>query len=205
MRWFVGAVVALFFIWAGYMASPYFAMWKLASAIDTGDVAALTERVNLYAVRVSLVRQIAAEEIKATGRPTQSVGAAEQQLSAGAVMLLANPVIQSILTSETLFDMVRRALVARQNAGEPAPDEAVTGKAARLQVSHITQIIGASRWRGFRNVYFTLPANAAPDRRYRLQLRFSRMTWRVVALDLPPGLTGRLARDLAARMKANSP
>jgi hypothetical protein len=200
MRWFLGAAAAIFLVWAGYMGSPYLALWNLAKAIDTGDLQALTERVNIYAVRVSLVRQIAAEEIKATGRPAQTISAAEQQLSGGAALLLADPIIQQVLRPEALRDLLQRAMVGREAANGLPP-----GKAARLQVSHLTRIVGASRWRGFRNVYFTLPANGPPEQRFRLQLRFSRLAWRVVALDLPPDVATRLARDLTARMRSDAP
>jgi hypothetical protein len=200
MRWFMGVVLALLVVWAGFMVSPYVALWNLASAIDQGDVQALSERVNAYSVRLSLVRQIAAVEIQANGRPAQSLSAAEQQLSASAVLLLADPLIQQVLKSATLFDLLRGAL-AGQSSGDTVPP----GKAARLQVSHISRILGASRWRGFRNVYFTLPANGPPEQRFRLQMRFSRLTWRVIALDLPPDLVRRLAQDLAGRMRADQP
>jgi hypothetical protein len=198
MRWFVGVVLALFITWAGYMASPYFALWNLATAIDTGNLQSLSDHVNAYSVRVSLVRQIAAAEIKTNGRPAQTMSAAEQQASAGAVLLLADPLIQQVLKPATLFDLLRGALVGRSSGDTLPPD-----KAARLRVSQLGRILSASRWRGFRNVYFTLPANGPPDQRFRLQMRFSRLTWRVIALDLPPDLARSLAQDLAGRMRAD--
>lgn len=200
MRWFLGVVLALFVAWAGFLASPYVALWSLATAIDEGDLQAFSAHVNAYSMRLSLVRQIASEEIKANGRPAQTASAAEQQLSAGAVLLLADPLIQQVLKPATLFDLLRGAM-----AGRAPVDAAVSGKAARLQVSHFSQILGASRWRGFRNVYFTLPTDGPADQRFRLQMRISRMTWRVVALDLPPDLARSLSQDLAGRMRADPP
>jgi len=67
MRWLFRSLVVLALAWVVFMLSPYVAFYKLAKAVQAKDVAAITERVNFSAVRLSLSRQIASAYAKATG------------------------------------------------------------------------------------------------------------------------------------------
>ena len=63
-------------------------------------------------------------------------------------------------------------------------------------LGRVTAFLQASRWRGFRNVYFTLPPGAAADRRVRLQFRLSRLAWRLVGVEPTPETRARLLSEL---------
>jgi hypothetical protein len=66
----------------------------------------------------------------------------------------------------------------------------------------LEEALRASRWRGFRNVYFSLPIEASRESRFRLQLRVSGLTWRLVAIDLPPDSRRQVAEAALSRQRA---
>jgi hypothetical protein len=69
----------------------------------------------------------------------------------------------------------------------------------------LADLVAASRWRGFRNVYFELPPEEPSERRFRLQFRLSRLKWRLIGVDLPEGVRQRLAGELLRRVRAAEP
>jgi hypothetical protein len=195
MRWLVGAAVALLLVWAWYMASPYIALWNLATALEQRDTARLSDHVNVRALRVSLSRQLAAEEV-ATGR-AGPISAPDRQAAAAALAAVADPVMERLLTPGGILDLLRAS------AGSEAPDQ--PGRRVKLSARSFTELIAASRWRGFRNVYFALPPEEPPERRFRLQFRLSRFEWRLTAIDLPEAVRQRLAGELMRRVRAADP
>jgi hypothetical protein len=195
MRWLVGAAVALLLVWAWYMASPYIALWNLATALEQRDTARLSDHVNVRALRVSLSRQLAAEEV-ATAR-AGPISAPDRQAAAAALAALADPVMEHLLTPGGILDLLRAS------AGSEAPDQ--PGRRVKLSARSFTELIAASRWRGFRNVYFALPPEEPPERRFRLQFRLSRFKWRLTTIDLPEAVRQRLAGELMRRVRAADP
>jgi hypothetical protein len=214
MRWFLGVTAALFLTWAGYMASPYVALWMLAGGIERGDAAAVSARVNIHALRASLARQVAAEELKRAAPAGQTMSVNEHQLAASALALLADPLTQRLLNPEGMLLLLQAVFAGQEptRLAEPGKGAVRTGTAlgqspgqsAGIGASRIADIVGASRWRGFRNFYVTLPTDRPADARFRLQLRFSRLAWRLVAVDLPSGGAEGLSRMLARRV-SNAP
>jgi hypothetical protein len=196
MRWFVGAAVALLLVWAWYMASPYVALWDLGRAIEQRNVARLSDRVNVHAVRVSLARQVAAEEVGGVRGGTLSP--ADRQAAAAALAALADPVMQRLLTPCGLLDLLR-ASADPETHGEPHR------RRVKLSSRSLTDLIAVSRWRGFRNVYFALPPEETPERRFRLQFRLARMKWRLISVDLPEAARQRLTVELLRRVRAEEP
>jgi hypothetical protein len=195
MRWLVGAAIALLLVWAWYMASPYLALWNLATALEQRDTARLSDHVNVRALRVSLSRQLAAEEV-ATAR-AGPISAPDRQAAAAALAALADPVMERLLTPGGILDLLRAS------AGSEASDQ--PGRRVKLSARSFTELIAASRWRGFRNVYFALPPEEPPERRFRLQFRLSRFKWRLTTIDLPEAVRQRLAGELMRRVRAADP
>jgi hypothetical protein len=198
MRWFVSAAVALLLGWTWYMASPYLALWDLGAAIEQRSVARLSERVNGRALRVSLARQLASDEMLPAGR-AGAISAADRQAAVTALAALADPIMEQLLTPGGILDLLWTT--TREQA--PAP-EARPGR-IRLASRSLAELVGASRWRGFRNIYFTLPPDQAPERRFRLQFRLSRLKWRLISVDLPERVRQRLAAQLLERVRAADP
>ncbi|HEV7873458.1 MAG TPA: DUF2939 domain-containing protein [Enterovirga sp.] len=195
MRWFVSAAVALLLVWAWYMASPYVALWDLGRAIEQRNVARLSDRVNVHAVRVSLARQVAAEEV---GGARGTLSPADRQAAAAALAALADPVMQRLLTPGGILDLLRAS-------ADPDTEGQPHRRRVKLSSRSLTDLIAVSRWRGFRNVYFALPPEESPERRFRLQFRLARMKWRLISVDLPEAVRQRLAGELLRRVRAEEP
>lgn len=184
MRPFVGAVLALLVLWCVYLGSPYWALWSLLSAVEARDPARIAERVNARAVRLSLGKQIAQDGL-ASKTLAGTIGTSPSQLTAGAIAAAADPIIEQLVTPEGILAL--------------APEIRETSRGLggwRIDLGRVAAFLQASRWRGFRNVYFTLPPGAAPDRRVRLQLRLSRLSWRLVGIEPTPEARARILADL---------
>jgi hypothetical protein len=194
MRWFLSAALGLFLLWAGYVASPYLALWTLATAIERGDIGAVTSRLNVHALRLSLARQLAEEEIKASRQP---ISATDRQLIANAMAIAADPLLQQIFTPDAMARLIQGPLTGADEGGAPS-------RKAKFSADDVTQLVGASRWRGFRNVYFRIPPDRATDQSVRLQFRLSRLAWRLVSIDLPSGTRARLASELLKRARSDA-
>src|SRR5215831_589325 len=57
IRWLVIICVVLLVV---YGASPYFSFWRFTAAVQSGDAAAISSRVDFPAVRASLKKQLVA-------------------------------------------------------------------------------------------------------------------------------------------------
>src|SRR3712207_6614894 len=84
MRWFFRGFAAVFLIWIIYAASPYVALYSLAKAVEAGDAAAIEERIDFQAVRLSLSRQIVSAYMQATGNAKETSSSLFGQVAAGA-------------------------------------------------------------------------------------------------------------------------
>ena len=127
MRWTIRIGTALALLWAVYAISPYFAAYRLVTAVQARDVEALKERVNFHAVRISLAQQILAVYFSATGEGNVSEAAARQLASVAAEV--AEPLIAQLLSPEVLVDLLDdgwpQSVVserAPQTPDEPAPE-----------------------------------------------------------------------------------
>jgi hypothetical protein len=128
-----------------------------------------------------------------------AISAADRQAAVTALAALADPIMEQLLTPGGILDLLWTT--TREQA--PAP-EARPGR-IRLASRSLAELVGASRWRGFRNIYFTLPPDQAPERRFRLQFRLSRLKWRLISVDLPERVRQRLAAQLLERVRAADP
>lgn len=197
MRWFVGIALALVALWAAYLASPYWALYGLAAAISRGNVQEVESRVNLRALKVSLARQLT-DDFAALDR-SGTIGSADTRLAAATALVFADPVLEAVMTPDGLVRLLRpdRPATSRDEAGSPF--------AGGLSSYRLLDLLAASNWRGFRNVYFNLPADRQPAERFRLQLRVSRLSWRLVSIELPPAAQRRLAAELLRRVVPGAP
>jgi hypothetical protein len=190
MRWFVGSAVTLILVWTLYVASPYWALVDLANAVEARNAAGIAERVNFRALRVELAKQIVA--VGMSSRPlANALGSPDANLAAGSLAVAADPLLERLVTPEGLAALV-------QDLG-PDPAEPVR-LAGRLRpnmdgLRTAGDLVRTSRWRGFRNVYFTVSPNPGLPG-VRLQFRLSRLKWRLVGFDLPPEARQRLLDEL---------
>lgn len=184
MRWFVSGLLALAAVWALYVISPYWAFYQLAAALQRGDAAEIAERVNPRALRVSLARQVAGDMAQAAG--LGGIAGQDSQVAASTALALADPILGALVTPEGIA-----RLLLEGPAGSP------TGAPlASLSSGKLADILAATSWRGFRNLYVSLPPGEPAATRYRLQLRFGRLRWRLVSVEVPPAIRRRIAQRI---------
>ena len=189
MRWFVAITLALLLGWVAYLVSPYWAIYRLAEAVERGDIGAVAARVNLKALRVSLAKQIGAD-LAATER-TGGLSASDAQLAASAALALADPFLDEIITADGIVRLLRTGASGEVGAGSP-----FSQGGGGVSFDDLDDFMAASTWRGFRNVYINLPPDEPREDRFRLQFRLGNLKWRLVSLELPTALRKRIADSL---------
>ena len=203
MRWLLRSLVVLAFAWVVFILSPYVAFYKLAKAVQAKDVAAITERVNFSAVRISLSRQIASAYAKATGGGKQESSPVGQvAVSAGTAVI--DPLIAPYMTPEAIIDLLTRGAPDTAPKGEPdvARPSSLGGglQLFDLSLDRFKELFFASESRGFRGFAVALPPGQPPEERFRLIFRLTGpsrgFTWRLVGLELPARLRDRLVQQL---------
>ena len=198
MRWIVSGVLTVFILWAIYIVSPYWALRDFAEAVESGNAQKVVDRVNFRALRVSLAKQLVSAGMEEAD-PKDALGSSELRLVAGTIAVADEPLVDNLLTAGGVIGLLGRRTAETQDTARHPFD----AKASLL--TRLGQLIRASTWRGFRNVYFSLPPSAPKDQRYRLQLRLSRMSWRLVAIDVPASLRQRLVDRIIGRHRSAKP
>jgi hypothetical protein len=198
MRWFIRSLIMLTLAWAIFAVSPYVALYSFAKALEARDVDAITERVNFHAVRISITKQIVTAYLNATGRSEELKGTAGR-FAVGAATNFADPLVEEYVTPEALI-----GLLQGNNPGA-APGRPVSLPAGGPDLASLRSLDEAwdlfmhAETRGFRAISFALPPNKAADEQFRLQFRLSGTTWRVVGLEMPKSVEGRLVQELMRR------
>jgi Protein of unknown function (DUF2939) len=109
-RWGLWVSLTLGILLSVYLASPLIALHSIASAVETKDAVALTERIDFAALRRSLTKQLVDEYLKLTGKklPLHAIGKR-------VVVSVADPIVARLMTIRALLDLLGKA-----DAGEKA-------------------------------------------------------------------------------------
>ena len=99
MRWTLVIILALIILLAGYTVWPFYGLYRIASAVETRNYAALQELVDFPSLRASMAHQIADAHLKLTGKSadtsegTRSVGSWVGAMVADALLakIILNP------------------------------------------------------------------------------------------------------------------
>lgn len=194
MRWTFRISFFLLLAWGIFTVSPFVALYDLSKAVEAKDVSRISERVNFNALRVSLARQILGEYLK-----TQDLGPLDQQVAAQAGAVTLNPVLEELVTPQALIDLL-----------EDGQLQQIEGKASAAPITFdpgslrkAWQIFIASESQGFRAITIPLTPDVPKDRQFRVSMRLSGITWRLIGIDLPSPLRDALIRRAAAASKQN--
>jgi hypothetical protein len=185
IRWGLWIILTLGILLGMYLASPLIALHRIASAVETKDAVALTERIDFPALRRSLTKQIVQEYLKLTGKklPLHAIGKR-------VVVSVADPVVARLMTVRALLD-----LLGKGDAGEQAKVPLERAPFTSASFNSLWQLWLNSDYRG-RNFYIYLPPKKSHADQFRAQLRFIGWRWRIVGLDLPEDLKEHLAKEL---------
>ncbi|KMO21825.1 DUF2939 domain-containing protein [Methylobacterium platani] len=126
--WLCGLGVVL--LWVAYGLSPYIALYRLSQAVQAHDAAAVAQRVNFRTLRLSLTKQALAAAVDAIAA-RRDLSARDRAILTEASGALAEPLVESLVTPETLIDLlddgwpVRAGLArdgaARERAADTSP------------------------------------------------------------------------------------
>jgi hypothetical protein len=186
MRWALWIIITLCILLGAYIASPLIALQRIASAVETRDAVALTERIEFPSLRRSLTKQVVAAYRNLTGKKKLPLGAISKRLA----ISVADPIVARLVTVRALLDLLGK--------GE-------AGKTAKLPVNRapFTSTSFKSLWRVWlnsnylgRNFYAYLPPGGSRIDQFKVHLRLIGWHWRLVGIDLPEELKEQLAREL---------
>nr|USU33288.1 DUF2939 domain-containing protein [Methylobacterium sp. OTU13CASTA1] len=200
MRWWsIPVVLAL--CWFVFTLTPFWALYDLARAVQAHDVAYIERHVNFRTLRLSVIRQAAAAA-QARGE-TGGAEPRERQRVTDALVALAIPIAESLVTPQTVVDLLDDGWPQSIDLGPPEPRQGDTPGDLRKPGLHaegfrrLVPFYLSSEMRGFRTVVIPVPPDETRDRRFRLRLRLRGWTWRLVDIELPEELRERIAQKLA--------
>ena len=196
MRWFIRLTLA----WVVFAASPYYALYDFARAVEAGDLATIRSRVNFPAVRISLSKQLVTAYLVATGRESE-LKASSKGLVAAAGGTLVDPLLAQYVTPEALAGFLAGGRGAAGAAGSgtlPGAASADGGLAPKSLRAAWSLFLG-SESRGFRVIVFPVPPEKSPEDQFRLHFRLSGLTWRVVGVEMPQPVQQRLIQEMLRR------
>lgn len=191
MRWTLVIILALIIALAGYTVWPFYNLYRIASAVETRNSAALQELVDFPSLRASMAQQIADAHLKLTGKSADS---SESGRSLGArfgAMAADAMLAKIVLNPERFLDLLGKGSVS----ADPSPP----GLAAPFAANSL-----GSPWQTWlnsdysgRNFYVAVPVDRPSDERFRIRLRLVHWNWKLSGLDLPESMTMNLAQELA--------
>ena len=184
MRWFIRFFVVLTLAWLVFAASPYYALYDFARAVEAGDLATIRSRVNFSAVRISLSKQLVTAYLVATGRESE-LKASNKGLVAAAGGTLVDPLLAQYVTPGAGITL----------PGAASADGGLAPKSLRAAWS----LFLGSESRGFRVIVFPVPPEKSPEDQFRLQFRLSGLTWRLVGVEMPQPVQQRLIQEMLRR------
>jgi len=185
MRKIIAAILVLVVLFLAWSAWPFFGVYALARAVQSGDIARIEERVDYGALGRSLSGQILATYARQTGLPL------DRGLIGGLANAIADPVVTKILS--------RLALAQFLQTGWPAPvlgDRPPTFPTPNWNALGDVWQLYANAQYGLRDFSLRLPVDEPRARQYRINLTLQGLTWKLTGFELPDEVADRLAREL---------
>ena len=181
MRWIVVIILGLIVVLTVYTVWPIYDLYRLASAVETRNPAALRQLVDFPSLRASLIKQILDTDRK---RTEKSVVRSESLATGIGWAKTLHP--------DRLLDLLGKRSVST----DPALRSSLTAPFAPNSVGSAWQIWLNSDYSG-RTFYVTLPVDRPSDQQFRIRLRLVHWNWKLLALDLPESTKMHLVQELA--------
>jgi Protein of unknown function (DUF2939) len=197
MRWTLRIAAILAILLVAYGIWPLVGFYKIASAIEARDAAALSKRVDFHALRKSLTKQIVATYLELTGKE-KKLGLLGKTLAIGLGTSYAEPIVARLVNEETLLD-----LLSKGNAGGNAkvPDELAPFSKSALNSGWSTWL--HSEYRGT-DYYVYLPPDKPANKQFKVKLSLSEWQWKLAGIDLPKPLRVQLAQELVKQRESKN-
>lgn len=185
MRKIVAAILVLAVLFAAWSAWPFFGVYALARAVQSGDIARIEERVDYPALARSLSGQVLATYARLTGLPL------DRGLVGNLATAIADPLVTKIVS--------RLALAQFLQNGWPTPvlgDRPPTFPTPNWNALGDVWQLYANAQYGVRDFSLRLPVNEPRARQFRVNLTLEGLTWTLTGFELPDEVAERLAREL---------
>jgi hypothetical protein len=186
MRKIIAAILVLVVLFIAWSAWPFFGVYALARAVQSGDIAKIEERVDYAALGRSLSGQILATYARQTGLPL------DRGLVGGLATAIADPVVAKIISRLALAQFLQNGwptpVLGDRPPSMPTPNWNALGDVWQLY---------ANAQYGLRDFSLRLPVNEPRARQYRVNLTLEGLTWKLTGFDLPDEVLDRLAHELA--------
>src|SRR5512139_536979 len=192
MRWTLVIILAMITLLTGYTVWPIYGLYRIASAVETRNSAALQELIDFPSLRASLAHQIAdAHRKKLTSKSASSSERSECPLTAGVGATVVDALLAKIIFNpERLLDLLGKGRVSADLSppGLEAPFTANSlGSACQTWLN--------SDYSG-RTFYVDVPVDSPSDQRFRIRLRLVHWDWKLSGLDLPESMITHLTQEL---------
>jgi Protein of unknown function (DUF2939) len=189
MRWTLRIAAILAVLLVAYAIWPVVGFYRIASAIEAHDAAALSKRVDLHALRKNLTKQIVATYLELTGKE-KKLGLLGKTIAIGLGTSYAEPIVARLINEETLLD-----LLSKGNAGGEAKISAELAPFSKSALKSGWTTWLHSEYRG-EDYYVYLPPDKPADQQFKVKLSLSRWRWKLAGIDLPEPLRVQLAKEL---------
>jgi len=189
MRWTLRIAAILAVLLIAYAIWPVVGFYRIASAVDARDAAALSKRVDLHALRKNLTKQIIATYLELTGKG-KKLGLLGKTIAIGLGTSYAEPIVARLINEETLLD-----LLSKGDAGGEAKISAELAPFSKSALKSGWTTWLHSEYRG-EDYYVYLPPDKPADQQFRVKLSLSPWRWKLAGIDLPQPLRVQLAKEL---------
>jgi hypothetical protein len=185
MRKIIAAILVLVVLFIAWSAWPFFGVYALARAVQSGDIAQIEERVDYAALGRSLSGQVLATYARLTGLPL------DRGLVGNLASAIADPLMTKIVSRLALAQFLQNGwptpVLGDRPPNFPTPNWNALGD--------VWQLYANSQY-GVRDFSLRLPVNEPRARQYRVNLTLQGLTWKLTGFELPDEVAERLAREL---------
>jgi hypothetical protein len=191
MKRFVPTFLVLFALLVGYWTWPFFDLRDLAAALQSGDVAAISEEVDYPRLRRSFTEQIIGAYLRITGRASQLGALGPLATAVGASIV--DPWVSQIINPENLAKLLRGGTVS----SELGPVSFRFGNLPSTLNLAWDAWLSSEYW--FNRFSIWLPPGASQKDQFRLRMQLLQWHWKVTGIDLPEKLRDQIAGELAKK------
>lgn len=192
MRRIISVVVVFTVLWIGYLVWPFYDLRQFAKAVEAGDVAEVSRRVDLPRLREALMQQLVDSYV------VQSKPAAGS-LRRSAAVAIVEPAAAKFMTADALTELLRvgwpRTILAER------PPEAVDISVAQLGNAWAL-FAGSDYW--FDRFDVNVPPSVPEDKAFGLRFRLTHWHWRLTSIRLPAHIRVLLADEVVKTRKAQA-
>jgi hypothetical protein len=185
MRKIVATILVLVVLFLAWSAWPFFGVYALARAVQSGDIAKIEERVDYPALSRSLSGQVLATYARLSGLPL------DRGLVGNLASALADPLVTKIVSRLVLAQFLQNGwptpVLGDRPPNIPTPNWNALGDVWQLY---------ANAHYGLRDFSLRVPVTEPRARQYQIDLTLEGLTWKLTGFDLPDEVLERLAREM---------